>query len=58
MANLLLYSTKFDSDLQAIPDIAEDKFVINVYNPSTLANAANSASVIKVNDVELQESTY
>jgi len=56
--SVALFKTKFDSDLQAIPDIAEDKFVINVYNPSTLANAANSASVIKVNDVELQESTY
>lgn len=32
--SVALFRSKFDCEVQAIPDIAEDKFVINVFNPT------------------------
>ena len=46
--SIALFNQKFDKKTQAIPDVAEDKFVINVFNPS---------KPIKASDVELVSST-
>ena len=42
--SIALFNQKFDKNLQAIPDVAEDKFVINIFNPN---------KSVKKTDVEL-----
>ena len=57
-ASVALFNQKFDKDLQAIPDIAEDKFIIKIFNP----NASIKASDVELvsppkNHINLQVST-
>jgi hypothetical protein len=46
--SIILFNQKFDKKTQAIPDVAEDKFVINVFNPN---------KPVKASDIELVSST-
>lgn len=46
--SIALFNKKFDKNTQAIPDVAEDRFVIKVFNPN---------NPIKASDVELVSST-
>jgi hypothetical protein len=45
-ASIALFKKKFDDPNQAVPDIAEDKFLIKVFNP-------NAKSSLPVRDIEL-----
>ncbi len=46
--SIVLFNEKFDKKIQSIPDVAEDRFVIEIYNPD---------KSITVSDVELVSST-
>jgi hypothetical protein len=57
--SIALFNQKFDKDVQAIPDVAENKFVIKVFNkdePSELnkINVVSSSNVMHV-DVETSD---
>jgi len=51
--SIALFNSKFDKKIQAIPDVAEDKFVINVYNPPNFIEVNARVS----DDVEMQQSS-
>jgi hypothetical protein len=51
--SIALFNSKFDKNIQAIPDVAEDKFVIKVYNPPNFIEVNSRIS----NDVEMQQSS-
>ena len=51
--SIALFNSKFDKNIQAIPDVAEDKFVINVYNPPNFIEVNARVS----DDVEMQQSS-
>jgi hypothetical protein len=42
--SIVLFNKKFDKNTQAIPDVAEDKFVIKVYNPKSPVKMLESVS--------------
>ena len=42
--SIVLFNKKFDKNTQAIPDVAEDKFVIKVYNPKEPVKMLESVS--------------
>tara|TARA_B100000242_G_C43049014_1_gene489897 strand:+ start:1321 stop:2028 length:708 start_codon:yes stop_codon:yes gene_type:complete len=42
--SIVLFNKKFDKNTQAIPDVAEDKFVIKVYNPKEPVKMLESIS--------------
>ncbi len=57
-ASVALFNQKFDKNLQAIPDIAEDKFIIKIFNPNPSIKASDVELVsIPKNHVNLQVST-
>ena len=47
--SVALFNKKFDKSLQAIPDVAEDKFVIEIFNP-------NKSKMLEASSVELVSS--
>lgn len=51
--SIALFNSKFDKNIQAIPDVAEDKFVIKVYNPPNFIEVNARLS----DDVEMQQSS-
>jgi len=51
--SIALFNSKFDKNVQAIPDVAEDKFVIKVYNPPNFIEVNARVS----DDVEMQQSS-
>jgi hypothetical protein len=51
--SIALFNSKFDKKIQAIPDVAEDKFVIKVYNPPNFIEVNARVS----DDVEMQQSS-
>ena len=53
-ASIVLFNKKFDKNSQAIPDVAEDKFIINVFNPEKNIKASNIELVSSANQVNLE----
>jgi len=53
-ASIALFNQKFDKDSQAIPDVAEDKFIINVFNPQKTIKASDVELVSSANQVNLE----
>lgn len=53
-ASITLFNQKFDKDSQAIPDVAEDKFIIKVFNPQKTIKASDVELVSSANQVNLE----
>ena len=53
-SSIVLFNKKFDKNSQAIPDVAEDKFIINVFNPEKNIKASNIELVSSANQVNLE----
>lgn len=53
-ASIALFNQKFDKNSQAIPDVAEDRFVINVFNPNKPVKASDVELVSSANQVNLE----
>ena len=53
-ASIALFNQKFDKDSQAIPDVAEDKFIIKVFNPQKTIKASDVELVSSANQVNLE----
>tara|TARA_A100001011_G_scaffold322940_1_gene344567 strand:- start:132 stop:743 length:612 start_codon:yes stop_codon:yes gene_type:complete len=53
-ASIALFNQKFDKDSQAIPDVAEDKFIIKVFNPQKSIKASDVELVSSANQVNLE----
>tara|TARA_Y100000816_G_C26030148_1_gene539252 strand:- start:326 stop:1042 length:717 start_codon:yes stop_codon:yes gene_type:complete len=53
--SIVLFNKKFDKNIQAIPDIAEDKFVIKVFNKDTEIelNKINVVSTKTTNEINI-----
>tara|TARA_Y100000022_G_C13257123_1_gene380252 strand:+ start:712 stop:1419 length:708 start_codon:yes stop_codon:yes gene_type:complete len=53
-ASITLFNQKFDKNSQAIPDVAEDKFIIKVFNPQKTIKASDVELVSSANQVNLE----
>ena len=53
-ASIALFNQKFDKNSQAIPDVAEDKFIIKVFNPQKTIKASDVELVSSANQVNLE----
>ena len=53
-ASITLFNQKFDKKTQAIPDVAEDRFVIKVFNPNNPIKASDVELVSSTNEVNVQ----
>lgn len=52
--SIALFNSKFDKKTQAIPDVAEDKFVIEVFNHHKPLKASDVELVSSTNEINLQ----
>jgi len=52
--SITLFNSKFDKKTQAIPDVAEDRFVIKVFNPNNPIKASDVELVSSTNEVNVQ----
>tara|TARA_Y100000389_G_scaffold31012_1_gene26216 strand:+ start:955 stop:1662 length:708 start_codon:yes stop_codon:yes gene_type:complete len=52
--SIALFNKKFDKKTQAIPDVAEDRFVIKVFNPHKPLKASDVELVSSTNEVNVQ----
>ena len=52
--SIALFNSKFDKKTQAIPDVAEDRFVIKVFNPNNPIKASDVELVSSTNEVNVQ----
>ena len=52
-ASITLFNQKFDKKTQAIPDVAEDRFVINIFNPNKSVKASD-IELVSSNEVNLE----
>ena len=53
--SIALFNKKFDKDTQAIPDVAEDKFVIKVFNPQKSITASDVEILSNQCDIDVRQ---
>jgi len=52
--SVILFNQKFDKNIQAIPDVAEDRFVINIFNPHKNIKASDVELISSTNEVNIE----
>ena len=53
-ASIVLFNQKFDKNTQAIPDVAEDKFIIKVFNHEQTIKSSDIELVSPSNELNLE----